>query len=152
MQNAVCFSLFIAQRSHSVDVAIGFFTQWRYAVLYVACSSLHDSVLSDGYKSCRGLSSVAHSGGHFRSHCTAMSRFAFLGWALLPFLAAATLGRSNIALEDTTASCPQKVLADDYGVTCENIAKSVSPASQVFYPGMLLYLLYSSCPVGGGIS
>ncbi|KAH9972613.1 hypothetical protein BGW80DRAFT_1459703 [Lactifluus volemus] len=64
-----------------------------------------------------------------------MSRFAFLGWALLPFLAAATLGRSNIALEDTTASCPQKVLADDYGVTCENIAKSVSPASQVFYPG-----------------
>ena len=133
------------QRRHNVDVATGLSSNGvtQTGMLRAQASMTQffrtDISLQRSFERCR-----------FRSHCTAMSRFAFLGWVLLPFLAAATLGQSTVALEDSTASRPQKVLVDDYRVTCENIAKSVSPASQVFYPGMFLSSLYSGRPVGGG--
>ncbi|KAI0251535.1 FAD-binding domain-containing protein [Lactifluus subvellereus] len=45
------------------------------------------------------------------------------------------LGQFNFAFEDSTASRAQRLLADSYRTACGNIAKSVSPTSQVFYPG-----------------
>ena len=115
---------------------------------------LHPWYHADLSDPCRQFS-VTHSSGFrinitlwcppswHRAHRTAyhyipMSRLAFLACTLLSSLVATVLGQSNFVFEDSTTLRAQQVLADSYRIACGNIAKSVSPASQVFYPGMWL--------------
>jgi hypothetical protein len=97
-------------------------------------TNLRYIILLERFKACRHR---AHRTAHFRYHCIVMSRL-FLGCALLSSLAAVMLDQSTFAFEGPTALGAQRVLEDGYRTTCRNIAKSVSPASQVFYPGMSL--------------
>ncbi|KAI0301749.1 hypothetical protein B0F90DRAFT_1816959 [Multifurca ochricompacta] len=62
-----------------------------------------------------------------------MLKPAFLGHALVlsAFLVATVKGQLNWDVDDPVAQAP---LTHDYQLTCEAIAKSISPASQVFHP------------------
>ena len=70
-----------------------------------------------------------------------MLRAAFLGCALI----IPTLFASAIAgqLENTFADNAQIPLDhhDDYRLVCNGISRSISPASQVFYPGTVFSFL-----------
>ena len=75
---------------------------------------------------------------------TIMLRASILGRALI--LAGAVQGQLIFGLGNLAAgySFVQSPLADGYNATCERIAMSISPASQVFYPGELSSRLISS--------
>lgn len=73
-----------------------------------------------------------------------MLRATFLGWAItLPVLFASVFaaqlefGDQNVVSEN--AQIP--VGSNDYRLVCASIAHSISPASQVFYPGTVFPLL-----------
>jgi hypothetical protein len=79
-----------------------------------------------------------------------MLRAAFLGCTfILPALfASATLaaGELDFEFETLVANNVQIPLniSDDYQYVCHSISRSISPASQVFYPGAVLaFLSYS---------
>jgi hypothetical protein len=69
-----------------------------------------------------------------------MLRAVFLGCALIfPALLTTTAQRQvEFSCVDPTEHA-QTTLAHDYRLVCEAIATSVSPASQVFYPGESLF-------------
>ncbi len=74
-----------------------------------------------------------------------MLRAAFLGCALvLPVLFASAIpgqldfGAENVRIVAENAQIP---LGDDYQLVCHGISRSISPASQVFYPGAVFALL-----------
>ena len=67
-----------------------------------------------------------------------MFRAAFLGCALiLPALFASVMsGQLDFGPVNTIADNPQIPLGHhDYQLVCQGISRSISPASQVFYPG-----------------
>jgi hypothetical protein len=68
-----------------------------------------------------------------------MLRAAFLGYALvlLALLTAAAQGQFDFGSDDPISEHGQTPLTHDYQLTCETIAMSISPASQVFYPGVV---------------
>ena len=69
---------------------------------------------------------------------------AFLGCALiLPALfASATSGQLDIGPENSVAGNLQVPLGHhDYRLVCHGISRSISPASQVFYPGTFFAFL-----------
>ncbi|KAI0301762.1 FAD-binding domain-containing protein [Multifurca ochricompacta] len=70
-----------------------------------------------------------------------MLKPAFLGYALVlsTFLVATVQGQLNWDVDDPVAGHAQTPLTHDYRLACEAIAKSISPASQVFHPGSLEY-------------
>ena len=76
-----------------------------------------------------------------------MLRAAFLGCALLlPALFASSIAEQ---LENTIADNAQIPLAhhDDYRPVCHGISRSVSPASQVFFPGAVFVSLSGPFPI-----
>jgi hypothetical protein len=86
---------------------------------------------------------VSHS-----PHCATMLRAAFLGCTfILPALfASAIAGELDFEFETLVANNVQIPLniSDDYQYVCHSISRSISPASQVFYPGAVLaFLSYS---------
>jgi hypothetical protein len=81
-----------------------------------------------------------------------MLRAAFLGCTLiLPALfASATVGELDFEFENLVANNVQIPLniSDNYRSICNGISRSISPESQVFYPGAVLTFLSNSnhCP------
>ena len=79
-----------------------------------------------------------------------MPRATFLSCALiLPALfASAIVGQFDFGTESTVTDNAQIPLGhhDDYGLVCNNISLSISPASQVFYPGAVFAFLSEPLP------
>ena len=78
-------------------------------------------------------------------HCATMHRATFLGCALtLPALFASTIaGQFDFGPENTVADNAQIPLGhhDTYRLICHGISRSISPASEVFYPGAVFAFL-----------
>ena len=84
-----------------------------------------------------------------------MLRATFMGCALmlLVLLASATAEQLDFGFENLVANNVQIPLnfSDNYQLACDGISRSISPASQVFYPGAVFAFLSSSnhCPTSG---
>ena len=69
---------------------------------------------------------------------------------LLPALfASAVAGQLNFGPENSAADIAQVPLShhDSYRLVCHGISRSISPASQVFYPGTVFPFLPESLPI-----
>ena len=81
-----------------------------------------------------------------------MLRATFMGCALmlLVLLASATAEQLDFGFENLVANNVQIPLnfSDNYQLACDGISRSISPASQVFYPGAVLAFRSTSshCP------
>jgi hypothetical protein len=85
------------------------------------------------------------------SHRPTMLRAAFLSCALiLPALfASATAGQLEFGFENLVANNMQIPLnhSYDYQSVCHGISRSISPASQVFFPGAVLFFYFTLEPL-----
>lgn len=73
-----------------------------------------------------------------------MLRATLLGWAItLPVLfASAVAGQLDFGDQNVVSESAQIPLGDKgYQLVCASISRSISPASQVFYPGTVFPLL-----------
>jgi hypothetical protein len=75
-----------------------------------------------------------------------MLRTAFLGCVLISpiFFASATAGELDFEFENLVANNVQIPLniSNDYRSVCHGISRSISPATQVFYPGAVPYFSF----------
>ena len=85
------------------------------------------------------------------AHCATMLRTAFPGYAILlsALFASAIAGQLNFEPENTVTDIAQIPLShhDSYRLVCHGISRSISPASQVFYPGAVFPFLSGPLPI-----
>ncbi|KAF8260159.1 FAD-binding domain-containing protein [Lactarius quietus] len=103
-----------------------------------ACEKWALSLGTMVHKCSRRVSYLVVSASFAYPHCAIMLRVAFLGYALilLPLFASAFAGQLDFRAKNIVSEYPQIPLVNnvDYRLVCHAISRSISRASEVFYP------------------